>query len=49
MGLDGVPEFNIKSNNVIKEYSFWELTPIKNEKTHLKGKKKAQKILDFFG
>ncbi|MFV8324080.1 hypothetical protein [Flavobacterium sp. LB3P21] len=49
MGLDGVhTEFNIKSNNVIKEYSFWELTPNqKNEKDTPENRKKAQKVLDF--
>ncbi len=48
-GLDGVyTDFNIKSNDIIKEYSFWELTPHqKNEKDTPENRKKAQKILDF--
>ena len=48
-GLDGVyTEFNIKSNDVIKKYSFWGLHPNqKNKKDTPENRKKAQKILDF--
>jgi hypothetical protein len=47
-GLDGVDtEFIIKSNEVIREYRFWELIPNqKNKNTTPENRKRAQKILN---